>query len=121
MNKNAFTMIELVFVIVILGILAAVAIPKLTTTRKDATAATLVNGLATCINGATEAYMTDQLFDTDSDACDAVTASCFTVSVDNVTGILTVIDTADTSELCIAAHTLANGKLSSIVGKEHHF
>ena len=34
--KQAFTMIELVFVIVILGILAAVAIPKLAVTRSDA-------------------------------------------------------------------------------------
>ena len=34
--KNAFTMIELVFVIVILGILAAVAIPKFAATRTDA-------------------------------------------------------------------------------------
>ena len=34
--KKAFTMIELVFVIVILGILAAVAIPKLIATRTDA-------------------------------------------------------------------------------------
>ncbi|OIP56881.1 MAG: hypothetical protein AUK54_01260 [Helicobacteraceae bacterium CG2_30_36_10] len=35
-KKNAFTMIELVFVIVILGILAAVAIPKFAATRTDA-------------------------------------------------------------------------------------
>ncbi|MDD2791305.1 MAG: prepilin-type N-terminal cleavage/methylation domain-containing protein [Sulfurimonas sp.] len=37
--KYAFTMIELVFVIVVLGILAAVAIPKLAVTRNDATLA----------------------------------------------------------------------------------
>ena len=37
--KYAFTMIELIFVIVILGILAAVAIPKLSATRDDATIA----------------------------------------------------------------------------------
>ena len=35
-SKNAFTMIELVFVIVILGILAAVAIPRFAATRTDA-------------------------------------------------------------------------------------
>jgi len=36
MKKSAFTMIELIFVIVILGILATVAIPRFTATRKDA-------------------------------------------------------------------------------------
>lgn len=35
-TKNGFTMIELVFVIVVLGILAAVAIPRLAATRDDA-------------------------------------------------------------------------------------
>jgi len=35
-RRKAFTMIELVFVIVVLGILAAVAIPKLAATRDDA-------------------------------------------------------------------------------------
>ena len=35
-GKKAFTMIEVIFVIVIIGILAAVAIPKLAATRDDA-------------------------------------------------------------------------------------
>ena len=38
-NRKAFTMIELIFVIVVLGILAAVALPKFAATRDDATVA----------------------------------------------------------------------------------
>ena len=43
--KRSFTMIELIFVIVILGILAAVAIPKLMATRTDANRAKLLEDI----------------------------------------------------------------------------
>lgn len=49
MHRNAFTMIELIFVIVILGILATVAIPKLAATRDDAKIATKVHSIVTGI------------------------------------------------------------------------
>lgn len=51
MKRNAFTMIELVFVIVILGILSAVAIPRLQATRDDAENAMIAQNVMT---GATE-------------------------------------------------------------------
>jgi len=47
--KNAFTMIELVFVIVILGILAAVAIPKFSATRDDAHVSKMAQNIGTSI------------------------------------------------------------------------
>ena len=43
-SKKAFTMIELIFVIVVIGILAAIAVPKLAATRDDAH---ITKGLAT--------------------------------------------------------------------------
>jgi len=53
-KRNAFTMLELTFVIVIIGILSAVAIPKLSATRDDAiitkartTVAAVRNAIAT--------------------------------------------------------------------------
>ncbi|WP_250325662.1 prepilin-type N-terminal cleavage/methylation domain-containing protein [Campylobacter sp. 2018MI13] len=48
--KKAFTMIELIFVIVILGILAAVAIPKLNATRDDAELAKANTNLTTLMS-----------------------------------------------------------------------
>jgi prepilin-type N-terminal cleavage/methylation domain-containing protein len=41
--KKAFTMIELIFVIVMIGILAAIAIPKMMVTRDDAQTAALTS------------------------------------------------------------------------------
>lgn len=49
-SKTAFTMIELIFVIVILGILAAVAIPKLAATRDDAIVSALGMSIGTTVS-----------------------------------------------------------------------
>ena len=61
--KKGFTMIELIFVIVILGILASVAIPRLAGTREDAEISTAVANLRTLLSDAASYYVVKGSFD----------------------------------------------------------
>jgi len=67
--KKAFTMIELIFVIVIIGILAAVAIPKLMATRTDAKASTLANEVQSAVQEISS-YVTSRGGDANSTSLD---------------------------------------------------
>ena len=62
--KKGFTMIELIFVIVILGILASVAIPRLAATRTDAEVAATVANLRTLLSDLNSYYVVKGEFGT---------------------------------------------------------
>jgi len=123
-SKTAFTMIELIFVIVIIGIVAAIGIPKLTATRNDAKASVIATRLSNCIILASEGYLTDDTFNiNDSNCVEVVTKiNCYILTPDDVHGTLKVQDVANATNACKTGQeiTLRN-KLSSPTGITHSF
>ena len=65
--RKGFTMIELIFVIVILGVLASVAIPRLAATRDDAEVAKAATNLTTAVSDITAYYTAKGKFSTPND------------------------------------------------------
>jgi len=112
--RKAFTMIELIFIIVIIGILAAIALPKFTTTSKDAQGVQLAHDLAICISEAGSHFMMHGTFGGVADDQNKQTPnckradSCFNFTEYDNNGTLVVVnDPAATSKECLEAQRIA--------------
>ena len=100
MNRKGFTLIELLIVVVIIGILAAIAIPKFANTKEKAYIAAMKSDLRNLVT-AEEAFFADSVKYTSAWSCATPTpagsvAFCPTTGVGVAPGIpLTIAVTAD--------------------------
>ena len=105
-DRKGFTLIELLIVVVIIGILAAIAIPKFAATKDKAKLASVRTDVRNLMT-AEEAYFSD--YSTFGDFAQLQAASNFTLSNGN-TGAVTAIVSGYTA-------TVTNASITSLITK----
>lgn len=111
-NRKGFTLIELLIVVVIIGILAAIAIPKFAATKDKAKLASIQTDLRNVIT-AQEAYFAD--FATYGTLAQLVTAGLISVSTGN-TGTGAAVASGYTATLSNTSITAGKSTCTVAVG-----
>src|SRR5438270_8221498 len=111
MNRKGFTLIELLIVVVIIGILAAIAIPKFANTKEKAYLASMKSDLRNLIT-AEEAYFADSVKYTSNlgtayATTTGVVGPTITVTADGFTANVTHTTTTKTCSVYVGSTALA--------------
>ena len=109
-------MIELIFVIVILGILAAVAIPKLSATRTDANVAKMATNLTVLISDIGSNYTANGILDKWTDATNVQTKTDATTNTADTVVVTTPVYLYSGSNQCIKFVSTLDGNLTVSAG-----
>jgi type IV pilus assembly protein PilA len=114
MNRKGFTLIELLIVVVIIGILAAIAIPKFANTKEKAYIASMKSDLRNLVT-AEEAYFADSVKYTTTVGAGGVVFNVTTgnnnptlaLSADGWTATISNINTTKTCAIFIGSTAIA--------------
>ena len=114
--KKGFTLIELLIVVVIIGILAAIAIPKFANTKEKAYVASMKSDVRNLIT-AQEAYFAENNLyaqsttnlGTNYKASSGITVTLSSVTVSGWSAIATSLNTAKTCQITLSSMSTADG------------
>lgn len=116
--KTAFTMVELIFVIIVIGIVASIGIPKIMAIRDDAKIVTELDGVANTMSSIVNIYNAHQRLDTNE-----TISTCFRVYAHEVNGSMYLgvedLNNSSIPSYCVTAAREAdrNGLLGEFVVK----
>lgn len=81
--RAGWTMIELIFILIVIGILAAIAVSKLTATRDDAKLSADVSNMNICIRSVAANYTATGVMDINLTSCNSV--NCYRIDINGST------------------------------------